>query len=78
MCTFQDLIDIEKVIEDASTILLGLTPRFDPFKMPLEHSTVQISSELVKTKLLNGFSRSNDNEAAGSGKLCAYSTNDKE
>ncbi|KAH9641407.1 hypothetical protein HF086_011436 [Spodoptera exigua] len=58
--TAQDLADIGKVIDDASiaAILLGgLTSRYDPMIMTLENSNVQVTTEIVKSKLLNEISK---------------------
>lgn len=60
MSTAQDLADIGKVIDDSSIaaiILGGLTQKYEPLIMALENSNVEITTELVKTKLLNEIAK---------------------
>lgn len=60
MSTAQDLADIDKVIEDtsiAAIILGGLTPKYDPLIMALENCNIDVTTDLVKTRLLNEMSK---------------------
>lgn len=63
MATVHDLSDIGKTIEDTSVaaiLLGGLTSRFEPLIMALENSNQTVTTELVKGKLLNEMSKSQD------------------
>ncbi|KAG6451136.1 hypothetical protein O3G_MSEX006950 [Manduca sexta] len=63
--TAQDLADIGKKIEDSSLaaiILGGLTSRYEPLIMALEHSNIEVTSEMVKTKLLSEMSRETERD----------------
>lgn len=63
IATSQDLAEIGKKIDDeslAAIMLGGLGPRYDPLVMALENSNLKITSELVKGKLLNEFSKTVD------------------
>nr|XP_034834737.1 uncharacterized protein LOC117991270 isoform X1 [Maniola hyperantus] len=60
LSTAQDLADIDKVIEDksiAAILLGGLTSKYEPLIMALENCNIDITSDLVKTKLLNEMSK---------------------
>ncbi|KAI8441325.1 hypothetical protein MSG28_014946 [Choristoneura fumiferana] len=60
MSTVQDLADIGKIMEDASiaAILLGgLSPQYAPLVMALENSNIDITVDLIKTKLLNELNK---------------------
>ncbi|KOB66112.1 Retrovirus-related Pol polyprotein from transposon TNT 1-94 [Operophtera brumata] len=73
----QDLADIGKVIEDSSiaAILLGgLTSRYEPLIMALENSNVEVSTELVKRKLLNEMSKIDSTESDAAFQLKNRST----
>lgn len=63
--TAQQLQDINASLEDefvAIIMLSGLPKQFDPLIMTLEHSSLSLSSELVKTKLLQEAQRRGDAE----------------
>ncbi|KOB51924.1 putative retrovirus-related pol polyprotein from transposon tnt, partial [Operophtera brumata] len=77
LSTAQDLADIGKVIEDSSiaAILLGgLTSRYEPLIMALENSNVEVSTELVKRKLLNEMSKIDSTESDAAFQLKNRST----
>ncbi|KAI8421244.1 hypothetical protein MSG28_008301 [Choristoneura fumiferana] len=60
MSTVQDLADIGKIMEDASiaAILLGgLSAQYAPLVMALENSNIDITVDLIKTKLLNELNK---------------------
>lgn len=72
LSTAQDLADIGKVIEDASiaAILLGgLSSKYEPLIMALENSNVEVSTELVKRKLLNEMSKLDSTETVAAFQL---------
>lgn len=51
----QQLANVEKPIDDeflGAIMLQGLTPEYEPMIMALEHSGAMITSDLIKTKLL--------------------------
>lgn len=61
LSTAQDLVDIDVVIDDrsiAAILLGGLTPKYEPLIMALENCNIDVTSDLVKTKLLNEMSKS--------------------
>lgn len=63
LSTAQDLADIGKIIEDvslAAILLGGLTSKYESLVMALENSHVDITTELVKAKLLNEMSKQID------------------
>lgn len=63
MSTAQDLADIDKVIVDqslAAILLGGLTPKYEPLIMALENCNVDVTTDLVKSKLLNEMSKNAD------------------
>lgn len=60
MNTAQDLADIGKKIDDtslAAIILGGLTPKYDPLIMALENCNIEVTTAMVKTKLLNEMAK---------------------
>lgn len=70
--TVQDLADIGRKIDDLSigAILLGGLPEeYDPLVMALENSCVDITSQLVKQKLLNESAKRESRELVFASKL---------
>jgi hypothetical protein len=65
MLTGQQLVDIGKEIDDeslAAIMLNGLTAHYDPLVMALEYSNIQITTDLVKAKLINQASKRSDSK----------------
>lgn len=64
--TAQRLQDINAPLDDefvAIIMLSGLPKEFDPLIMALEHSSISLSSDLVKSKLLQETQRQGDDGA---------------
>jgi hypothetical protein len=64
MSTGQQLADIGKEIDESlATIMLnGLAAHYDPLVMALENLNIQITTDLVKAKLINEASKGSGSE----------------
>lgn len=65
--TALDLADIGKTIEDSSVaaiILGGLTSRYEPLIMALENGSVEVTTDLVRTKLLSEMTKETKDDVA--------------